>query len=190
VSGETLVSVDDPLMIAMETLKLRLDSQVTLARPGPGFNQVLLQDIYRLADQPVTVTSSRDWSPGRLLPRAPRRDDFKKIVLKAGVAVSIRGCGMAYYRVRNQKDTCEFSACLLLSSSPPFLQNLVYISTEYEVSQWLGIQVKLRHLLITVVIFTITEISASGTSVPKVNSYLHPCHSERSQDGKKSRFEA
>jgi hypothetical protein len=93
-SGETLVSVDDPLMIAMETLKLRLDSQVTLARPGPDFDQVLLQDVYRLADQPLTVTSPRHWSPGRLLPHAPRKDDFKKIVLKAGVAVSIRRCDM------------------------------------------------------------------------------------------------
>lgn len=76
-------------MIAMQSLRLRLDSQVTLARPGPYWNRVLLQDIYRLADQPLTVTPSRDWSPGRLLPHAPRKDDFKGIVLKAGVAVSM-----------------------------------------------------------------------------------------------------
>lgn len=84
--GETPVSSDDPLITALETLNLPLDGHVTVARPGPG--RVFLQDVYRLADQPLTVTSAREWRPGRLLPPAPRRDDFNNIVLRAGVAVS------------------------------------------------------------------------------------------------------
>jgi hypothetical protein len=43
-------------------------------------------------------------------------------------------------------------------------------------------QVKSRHLLDTVVIFTKMEVPLSGTPVPKVNSYLHLRHSERGQD--------
>jgi hypothetical protein len=90
--SKTLVSNDDPLMIVMKSLRLRLDSQVTLSHPGAYFSQVVLQDIYRLTDQSLTVTPPRDWNPGRLLPHATRKEDFKEIVLKAGVAVSIRGC--------------------------------------------------------------------------------------------------
>ena len=79
----------DPLLTEMETLNLPLDSHVTLARSGSSSNSVVLQDLYKFADQPLTVTTPCDWSPGRPWPPAPRRDDFNNVVLKAGVTVSI-----------------------------------------------------------------------------------------------------
>jgi hypothetical protein len=86
-SGATPISNDDPLITALEPLNLPLDSHVTVARPGS--DQMFLHDVYRLADQPLTVTSPRNWRPGRLMPPAPRRDDFNNIVLKTGVTVSV-----------------------------------------------------------------------------------------------------
>jgi hypothetical protein len=103
VSGQTPISIDDPLIIGMETLNLPLDSHVTLARPGP--DQFVLQDVYRLGYQPLTVTSPRGWTPGQFLPPSPRRDNFKNIVLKAGVAVSVKRCAMAHSQVHKQTDT-------------------------------------------------------------------------------------
>jgi hypothetical protein len=91
------VSGDSSLIRALEPLNLPLDSHVTMA--CPGFDHVFLQDVYRLADQPLTVTSPRDWRPGRLLPPAPRRDDFNNIALRAGVTVSGQGCTTARSRL-------------------------------------------------------------------------------------------
>ena len=73
----------------METLNIPLDSHVTLARSGSSSNNILLQDLYTFAEQPLTVTTPRHWSPGRPWPPAPRRDDFNNVVLKTGVTVSI-----------------------------------------------------------------------------------------------------
>jgi hypothetical protein len=95
-AGGTLIAVDDHLMIAMETLKLRLDSQVTLVSQDLISTRSCCNMYTDLQIKPLTVTSPRYWSPGRLLPHILRRDDFKEIVLKAGVAVSIRGCDMEH----------------------------------------------------------------------------------------------
>ena len=70
-------------------MTIPLDSHVTIARSGSSSNSVLLQDLYTLANQPLTVNPPRHWSPGRPWPPAPRRDDFNNVVLKAGVTVSI-----------------------------------------------------------------------------------------------------
>ncbi|GFG36262.1 hypothetical protein Cfor_12624 [Coptotermes formosanus] len=86
-SGQAPVSRRDPLVSDMETLNLPLDSHVTIARSGSSSDRVLIQDMYRLADQPLTVTPPRHWRPGRPLPPAPRRDDFNNIILKTGVTV-------------------------------------------------------------------------------------------------------
>lgn len=88
-SAQAPVSRRDTLITDMETLNIWLDSHLTLANSGPVFSRVLLQDLYRLSDQLLTMTPPRHWSPGRPLPPAPRRDDFNNIILKAGVTVSI-----------------------------------------------------------------------------------------------------
>lgn len=88
-TAQAPVSRRDTLITDMETLNIRLDSHLTLANSGPVFSRVLLQDLYRLSDQLLTMTPPRHWSPGRPLPPGPRRDDLNNIILKAGVTVSI-----------------------------------------------------------------------------------------------------
>jgi len=88
VGVERLSASNDPLINALEPLDLPLDSHVTVARPGP--DQVLLQDVYRLVNgQTLTVTSPRDWSPGKVWPLGPRRDNYGGVQLNTAVIVSI-----------------------------------------------------------------------------------------------------
>jgi hypothetical protein len=83
-------SHEDPLIAAVEPLDLRLDSQVTVALPGSGVDQILLQDIYRIKSGfPLIFTPLRYWTPGQPFPFSLRRDNYGGIVLTTATVVSI-----------------------------------------------------------------------------------------------------
>jgi hypothetical protein len=89
-SGETLSSSEDSLITTLEPLDLQLDSHVTIAHLGSNLKQVLLQDVYRIRRQePLIITSPRDWTSGQLLFPGPRRDNYNGVHLRTSTLVNI-----------------------------------------------------------------------------------------------------
>jgi hypothetical protein len=89
-SGETVSSSEDPLITALEPLDLQLDSHVTIAHFGSDFEQIVLQDVYKVGRRdPLIITPPREWSSGQLLSPGPRRDNYYGIHLRTSVLVNI-----------------------------------------------------------------------------------------------------
>lgn len=84
-----LKSEQEPLITALESLPLAVDSQVFLAHQGSDLSHVLLQEVYRIQpDLLLVFTPLLEWSSGQLLPPKLRRDNYGGISINAATVVS------------------------------------------------------------------------------------------------------
>jgi hypothetical protein len=85
-----MISQEDRLISALGQLDLSIESQVTISRPGPEVNTILLQDVYRIKPGlPLIFTLPRDWTPGHRFPSGPRRDNYGGLVFPTATVVSV-----------------------------------------------------------------------------------------------------
>jgi hypothetical protein len=85
-----MLSHEDRLISALEQLDLSVESQVTLSRPGPEVDTIILQDVYRIKHGlPLVFTPPRDWAPGHQFPSVTRRDNYGGIVFPTATVVSV-----------------------------------------------------------------------------------------------------
>jgi hypothetical protein len=86
-----ILSHEDRLISALEQLELSVESQVSVSRPGPEVDTIILQDVYRIKHElPLIITPPRDWAPGHKFPNGPRRDNYGGIVFPTATVVSVR----------------------------------------------------------------------------------------------------
>ncbi|KAJ9593928.1 hypothetical protein L9F63_014642 [Diploptera punctata] len=79
---------EDPLIASLENLDIPLDSHVTVARLKQDLESVILQDVYRLGDQPfLTVTTPFEWKPGQRWRPEPLRTNYRGAYIKTAVIV-------------------------------------------------------------------------------------------------------
>jgi hypothetical protein len=86
-----IISQEDRLISALGQLDLSVESRVTLSRPGPEVDTILLQEVYRIKrGSHLIFTLPRYWTPGRPIPRGPRRDNYDGLVFPTATVVSVR----------------------------------------------------------------------------------------------------
>ncbi|KAJ9593931.1 hypothetical protein L9F63_014645 [Diploptera punctata] len=71
----------------MDNASIFLDSHVTVAQPGYDKNQMVLNEVYRIGNNPVIVTPNQYWSPGQKLQPRPSRNNFGGITINAAIIV-------------------------------------------------------------------------------------------------------
>jgi hypothetical protein len=88
-TGNALTPDEDPLLTALRSLTVSVDSHVTLAYRGSGVTQFLLQEVYRMGQgQPLVLTPLLAWSAGQVLPPKLKRDNYRGVSINAAAVAS------------------------------------------------------------------------------------------------------
>ncbi|KAJ4439296.1 hypothetical protein ANN_07418 [Periplaneta americana] len=110
---------EDQLTVTLEPLTLPVDNQLMVGRPGPHPEQILLQEVYRLAPQlPIITTPLVAWSPGQLLPDRVSRQDYHGMILNTALVARdepLENFRNLYTKDKNSLDKCNYELMILIS---------------------------------------------------------------------------
>jgi hypothetical protein len=88
-TGNAVTPGEDPLVTALRSLTIYVDSSVTLAYGGSGVTQFLLQEVYSMGQgQPLVFTPLLAWSAGQVLPPKLKRDNYRGVSINAAAVAS------------------------------------------------------------------------------------------------------
>ncbi|KAJ4439298.1 hypothetical protein ANN_07420 [Periplaneta americana] len=122
---------EDQLTLTLEPLTLPVDNQLMVARPGSHPEQILLQEMYRLAPHlPIITTPLVSWSPGQLLPDRVSRQDYHGIILNSALVARdepLENFRNLYTKDKNTVDKCSYELTSLISEMLNFTMNITMV---------------------------------------------------------------